>query len=135
MQKLKLHADPLSANFCFCDGHIDISSRLVFAKKFNKSNLLSCTEPLLLLAQETGNSTGPVIGVGIDGRGWGSKSGGKRAAKPSNGCRHTHQGLGSMRYISTLGSSSDGGGRFLFVPWGSDRSNLPIRKHEQKDKI
>jgi len=85
MQKLKLHADPFSADLCFHDGHIDISCSLVFAKKLDESHLLGCIEPFLLLAQETGNSTGPANGAGINGRGWGSKSGSKGIAEPSKG--------------------------------------------------
>ena len=132
MQKLELHANPFSADLCLCEGHV--SRTLVFVKKLNESNLLSCIEPFLLLAQETGNSTGPVNGGGVDGRGWGSKSS-KCVAKPSKGLQHTHQSFSSMRYTSALGSGSNRGSGFLFVLWGSGRRDLQIRKYEQKDKI
>ena len=135
MQKLELHANPFSADLCLCDSHIDISRTLVFVKKLNESNLLSCIEPFLLLAQETGNSTGPANGGGVDGRGWGSKSSSKCVAKPSKGLQHTHQSFSSMRYTSALGSSSNRGGGFSFVLQGSGRRDLQIRKDEQKDKI
>lgn len=88
MQKLKLHVNPFSVDLCFCDGHIlDVSRSLVFVKKLNESNLLSCMEPFLLLVQETGNSTGPVNGGGMGsmGGGGGSKSGSKCVAKPRKG--------------------------------------------------
>ena len=62
MQKLELHANPFSVNLCLGEGHV--SCTLVFVKKHNESDLLSCIEPFLLLAQETGNSTGPANGGG-----------------------------------------------------------------------